>query len=265
MRRDGEMERIDELLADEAVEGLDPAGRAELDALLRDRPHVAADAAAMVAARVAAATAVGGEALPAALRARIAADAGRFFAAAAVAAPPAAKVTPLARRSLWMPAAVTGWLAAAAAWLLMFAAGPARESQFVATTASIERSRLLAEAPDVVRIDWKATEDPAGAGASGDVVWSKARQQGYMRFRGLARNDPQASQYQLWIFDAARDQRYPIDGGVFDVTADGEVVVPIRARLPVAEATLFAVTVERPGGVVVSDRTRLPLLAPVAG
>jgi hypothetical protein len=33
--------------------------------------------------------------------------------------------------------------------------------------------------------------------------------------------------------------------------------------LPIAKPTLFAITVERPGGVVVSDRSRLPLLASV--
>ena len=45
--------------------------------------------------------------------------------------------------------------------------------------------------------------------------------------------------------------------------ADGEIVVAIDARLPVGKPTLFAITVERPGGVVVSSRERLPLLAQV--
>ena len=42
-----------------------------------------------------------------------------------------------------------------------------------------------------------------------------------------------------------------------------EVLIPIDSRLPISKATLFAITVEKPGGVVVSDRKRLPLLAPV--
>jgi hypothetical protein len=53
---------------------------------------------------------------------------------------------------------------------------------------------------------------------------------------------------------------------VFDVAgtdADGEVCVPIDARLPIGKPTLFAITVEKPGGVVVSKRDRLPLLAKV--
>jgi anti-sigma-K factor RskA len=129
-----------------------------------------------------------------------------------------------------------------------------------------QRSALLAEAADVVRVEWTATDDPAARGAGGDVVWSNARQQGWLRLRGLAVNDPTREQYQLWIFDATRDERHPVDGGVFDVdSATGDVLVPIRAAVPVAEPTLFAVTVERPGGVVVSSRERLPLLAKLGG
>ena len=41
----------------------------------------------------------------------------------------------------------------------------------------------------------------------------------------------------------------------------GEVIVPINAALPIRDAAAFAVTVEAPGGVVVSDRSRLALLA----
>jgi anti-sigma-K factor RskA len=86
-----------------------------------------------------------------------------------------------------------------------------------------------------------------------------------MRFVGLPANDTSAEQYQLWIFDGTRDDRYPVDGGVFDIPAGAtEVVVPIHARLPVRQAALFAVTVERPGGVVVSSRERIVALAQVA-
>jgi hypothetical protein len=136
------------------------------------------------------------------------------------------------------------------------------------------RGKLLAEDPEAVTVAWKkASDDPAivageagleSVGALGDVVWSSARQQGYMRFRGLAANDPTVAQYQLWIFDAERDEAYPVDGGVFDVpAAGGDVVVRIDPRLQVSRATAFAITVEKPGGVVVSSRKRLPLLAAV--
>lgn len=115
------------------------------------------------------------------------------------------------------------------------------------------------------RLDWKATADDDAKGATGDVVWHDGLQQGYMRIGGLRPNDPARSQYQLWIFDAARDDKYPVDGGVFDVTAEGEVVIPIKARLHVGTPTLFAVTVEPPGGVVVSKRERIVLTAAAGG
>ena len=114
----------------------------------------------------------------------------------------------------------------------------------------------------VRQVGWTATEDPFAAGASGDVVWDAASQTGFMRFVGLAANQPTQLQYQLWIFDRQRDERYPVDGGVFDIPAGaGEVIVPIRARVPVGEAALFAVTVEPAGGVVVSTRERIVLTA----
>jgi len=73
---------------------------------------------------------------------------------------------------------------------------------------------------------------------------------------------PRAIQYQAWIFDAARDERYPVDGGVFDVPAGAdEVIVPIQAGIPVQRAVAFAVTVEQPGGTVVSDRAKLVAFA----
>ncbi len=135
------------------------------------------------------------------------------------------------------------------------------------------RGKLLAEDPGAVTVAWKkASDDPSvianqadleKPGRLGDVVWSPARQEGFMRFRGLAANDPAKAQYQLWIFDAERNDAYPVDGGVFDVPENGAayVVVRIDPRLSVSRATAFAITVEQPGGVVVSSRGRLPLLA----
>lgn len=127
------------------------------------------------------------------------------------------------------------------------------------------RTALIQSGGDVAVIPWTATDDPSAAGGvAGDVVWSDARNEGYMRISGLAANDPRQSQYQLWVFDAERDDRFPVDGGVFDIPAGGgDVIIPITAKVRVAEATLFAVTVEKPGGVVVSSRERLPILAKV--
>jgi anti-sigma-K factor RskA len=207
--------------------------------------------------------------LPAAVRERIAAAAADHPAR-----PPAgpARRRP-ARAAASRRFSAAGWWAAAClavvvAWLGATTPRDGRPGGVaVAATGPAElRRRLLAEDPAAVTVAWKAGKDPAIAAAGndlGDVVWSPSRQQGFMRIRGLAANDPTVEQYQLWIFDAERNADHPIDGGVFDVAADGEVVVPMDPRLPVGRATLFAVTVEKPGGVVVSSRERLPLLAAV--
>jgi hypothetical protein len=125
-----------------------------------------------------------------------------------------------------------------------------------------QRAALLASHAHLLRRAWRAGNDPAGLTVSGDIVWDPATQTGYMRFVGLRRNEPNAEQYQLWIFDARRDERYPIDGGVFNISgARGGDVIPIRAKLSVGVPLMFAVTIEHPGGVVVSDRTRIAALA----
>ena len=181
---------------------------------------------------------------------------------------PPANVVPLApKRSAARAVAVAGWLAAAACLVFAVSAYYLRGKPTTALVVapSAERERLLAQ-PGTVRTAWTATQDPASTGASGDVVWNASAQKGYMRFRGLAKNDPRGSQYQLWIFDKSRDDRFPVDGGVFDVDKDtGDVVVPIRATLPVGEIALFAVTVEKPGGVVVSKRERIVVTAKPVG
>ena len=75
-------------------------------------------------------------------------------------------------------------------------------------------------------------------------------------------NDPGISQYQLWIVDPDRDAN-PVDGGVFDIpSGQGTVVIPVDAKLAVDKPAAFAITREKPGGVVVSQG---PLLVVAAG
>lgn len=159
-----------------------------------------------------------------------------------------------------------GWVlaaAAVAAWVLV--PSPfARTGDDAAPTVASVVEEILADSA-ALHVAWAPSTDPAAVAATGEVVWDATRQRGVLRIRGLVPNDPRLAQYQLWIIDAERDARYPVDGGVFDVTSDGEVLVPVSARLSVRRPTLFAVTLETPGGVVVSSRERLVLAAPVSG
>jgi len=123
--------------------------------------------------------------------------------------------------------------------------------------------RALAARRFVLQRNWAPAGDAVGREVRGDVVWDARTQTGYMRFVGLRRNDPATEQYQLWIFDKNQSDKTPIDGGVFDIASTEEVIVPINAKLQVQEPFMFAVTIEKPGGVVMSSRERLPLLAKV--
>lgn len=143
-------------------------------------------------------------------------------------------------------------------------AAPAAAFALAPPAAAIDE---LKSKPGTIEIAWKPLPDETcKEKCSGRIVWNNELQRGYMTFRGLAVNDPAKFQYQLWVFDSA--QKHPIDGGVFDISAaragvDGEVIVPVVAKIRVDSPQAFAVTIEKPGGVVVSDQTRIATLAPV--
>jgi hypothetical protein len=253
------MDRLLELSVDDALHEMSPEDAAEYARLRETYPDfdpAATDRA--VGATLAALLGVG-ETPPDRLQARLERDMTAHFRAGSSApvelAPVAARRSQRFTLPSWAP-----WLAAAASLLLAFGLWWQGAPQTSQPSPSQARAALL-ESGHAVVLQWSGGGDRTGAQTTGDVVWDAEHQVGYMRFVGLAHNDPTREQYQLWIFDRQRDERYPVDGGVFDISADGEVVVPIRATLPVSDSTLFAVTVEKPGGVVVSDRSRIAVLA----
>ena len=268
-------DRLSDLLVQQAIEGLSAADEVELQELLAAYPDANPQAIESTAAAVLLAGNWKEEPLPEAARLRLEAAAAGFCAANTIVELP--KASPRAPDVGKGRSVSSGfaWFAAAASIVLAVIAWLPRQQQQVeldlvtqaspdAETLAARRQTLLAAARPLVR-EWSSTDDPAGAGVQGDVVWDAASQTGYMRFTGLPANDPGALQYQLWIFDEARDDRYPVDGGVFDIPSDGgEVVIPILAKLPVTSPKLFAVTIERPGGVVVSSRERIVVVAAVS-
>ncbi|MEM7414938.1 MAG: anti-sigma factor [Gemmatimonadota bacterium] len=246
-------EELDALLVQRATEGLGPDESRRLNQLLIEHPGVDKEWVDRLVGEVDAEWAAGSETpLSEGLRAALVA-AGPEPDDAPDEARPAPTGPSIGRLTSW-----AGWAAAAAIAFLAF--GPLRGND--------DRVPTFAEVvalEDVVRAEWQPGGDDFGAEVAGEVVWSPGAQSGVMRFSGLSANDPSDAQYQLWIFAEGRDDRFPVDGGVFDIPDGLDVVdVPIMATLEVGAPTLFAVTVERPGGVVVSSRERMATIAQVS-
>lgn len=141
-----------------------------------------------------------------------------------------------------------GWAAAAAIGVAFLVFGlPSAGGPGAVRTA--ELTGAVDQARDVVSWPFAGLTDEF-KGAKGTVVWSSSLQKGYMKLTGVPVNTPAATQYQLWIVDPVRSKE-PVDGGVFDVVS-GEVIVPIDAKLAIGTPAAFAITREKPGGVVVS-------------
>lgn len=292
-------DRLMDLLADRSVQPLSDTAAAELAELLQQFEDVAAgdDASGLdefnldefeleyAASAMSAAFEDGSQFEPLApeLAAKIEQDAKRFFDAYSNAGPqmtlgdsdtpvnslPVNSFDAAAASSIPVTGGTSGfsvreaiaWFAAAAA--LLFALG-VFDQQVVPPTAGQRMSALAETANDLIDLRWKATEDPSAKSAdgsrvaSGKITWSTERQEGYMTFADLEQNDPSIFQYQLWIFD--KSQEDPIDGGVFDVIGD-KVIVPIDSKLRTVDVYQFAVTIEKPGGVVKSKKERIAVLA----
>lgn len=247
------LRRIEELLADEALSNLDPSESAELRAA-NQKINPFHDVVSALTPAIAKPMA-----MPADLAARIERSAKQHIRVPIQAVVNAAPARQSMRIGHW-----AGWLVAAAACAALavntFWRTPEPVNPIVASgelTPAEARKQLLTDS-NIVKLDFAGVVDK---GAGGDVVWSDADQEGYMRLTNLPVNDPNAWQYQLWIFDANGNPAHPVDGGVFDVTSTGEVIVKIDPKIKVGKATMFAVTREKPGGTVVSDRAHIAVLA----
>lgn len=293
MNDDPQRERLELLYAMEAVGGLSDAEAAELEELRSLYPDIDGTSFQLAAAAMDLAFATEGqstttERLPDALRNSILTDAqdvhswqrngaAKSAATKSVATERvqaevgvdhatdesfASAVGPSARSGTslnWL-----GWICALAASIaLVIVSIPQGDEQANSAPTSAESLRLaLLERSDTQLVQWTQGPTPFSDTVTGNVAWNQRDQRGFMLFEGMPINDPTVEQYQLWIIDPKRDQ-HPIDGGVFDVSDPKRAVVAIDAKLKVVDPQAFAITIEKPGGVVVSDQSRLPLLASV--
>ena len=274
-------EKMLELLSGKALYDLSEAEATELEELEKLFPELKDDDSFEIAASAVSLTNLNiSEPMPAHLQAKILADADKYFAPQPSSAPERKtdeeeeyqktfafepKRSPQWRQ--WL-----GWLVAALACVVLAVnlwqtrVNPPVERIYVqqqpTPTPSLaqERERLL-NSVETVKTTLTNPKNPNEV--LGDITWSDAEQKGFVRLRGVPVNDASREQYQLWIFASNQNQKTPVDGGVFDVSQTGDVIIPIDAKIKVQKPTLFAVTAEKPGGVVVSQQEKVLAIAKV--
>jgi len=289
-----ERQRMLELLADQAAFGLNDEESAELRMYMNQFPEWEDDNSFdLTAAAIGLAHLNATEPLPENLHKRLAIDAEQFFdstkkarellSSASKSEETVGGFTPQnvgdeiiaeTKSPFWQ---WLGWAVAAAACIALavnlsltrFQKQPeiVQEPKTIQTptpelTAVQKREQFLASAADKIQTIWTEAK-PKGGEISGDVVWSNTKQEGYLRLRGLPANDPNKETYQLWIVDETQNEKTPVSGGVFDVQGNGEIIVPIDAQLKVIKPKLFAITKEKPGGVVVSSPEKIIAIAKI--
>ncbi len=108
--------------------------------------------------------------------------------------------------------------------------------------------RELRRSRDLTRLKVTALTAPAGQTTEAQViaVWDPELQAGLLTTEKLP--DIAGTQdYQIWIIDPAFPD--PVSGGAFHGAADGRVVLAFKPDQPVAQATAFAISLEKKGGV----------------
>ncbi|MFZ4750051.1 MAG: hypothetical protein ACOYMM_06005 [Phycisphaerales bacterium] len=265
------VERLRERAADVALHG-DAFSLEEIELALelgldleRETEALELAAAALAVAEIERDRAAASANVPAALKARLAATAAAVVAPAPIpldatrAAAPARATSPktspkTSHAREWMIAAASIALGAAVTAIVL-------NGDPNGDGATRDPAQFVRTHPRAVHWPWQGTGDAHVVGeVRGEAYFDPDSEDGLLEIEGLAANDPRIEQYQLWIFDAERDQRYPVDGGVFDIREPGRVVIPVKARLDVTKPVQFAITVEKPGGAVVSER-RIALVA----
>lgn len=286
---DLQKKRLLELYADRTIFGLDEDELMEVERLKKRFPDWDEDVLLeLAAAAVSLSQLEVKDELPASLRTRIFATADDYFekleessnvvkfTPRVGALSPENAINIVETKTKVSPWQWLGWAFAAAACLALavtiLTTRPNKTPEIVKTPEVIpapqpilsieqEREQFLAAAADKVTIS--LTNPKNEKEIVGEMVWSKAKQKGYARFTNLPVNDAAKETYQVWIVDEERDAKTPLSAGVFNVGKAGEIVIPINAQLEVKKPKMIAVTIEKPGGVVVSKLEKVVALAKI--
>ncbi len=135
----------------------------------------------------------------------------------------------------------------------------ANQTPLIAEKSAIDFEDFKIDASRIFEVAMDPGNDETGKDASATVYWDEETKRGFVKVAGLNVNDPAVEQYQLWVIDKKRGVADRPNAGVFDIAESGEAIFEFRSELKVFEAQGFAVTVEKPGGVAVSDLSRIAL------
>jgi anti-sigma-K factor RskA len=168
----------------------------------------------------------------------------------------AAAMAVLSVAFLWQSTSLRSQLAAQAGRINELTASAelahAESAELRSTVAKLRESNRLATFR-IALLDSLLAASPKAIAVS---VWDNERQDGVFIVRNL-KPLPSDQDYQLWIIDPKYPS--PVDAGVFQVSAKGDVREDFRAKLPIQTANQFAVTIERKGGAEVPNTKAMVL------
>lgn len=78
------------------------------------------------------------------------------------------------------------------------------------------------------------------------VIWDEEAKRGVVQIEGLPELDAEQD-YQFWVVDPNQEQ--PVDAGTIELDESGSARVDFEPRRPIAEASMFAISIEAAGGV----------------
>ncbi|GIU82259.1 MAG: anti-sigma factor [Acidobacteria bacterium] len=263
--------RILELLSDKALGELSEAELAEIRKLEEEHPELEkiAESFELTAAAISLTNLETSEPLPSHLKGKLLKASERYFAETeqgheeekteekqkTLILEPERKPLPLFGWLGWIVAGAACIALAVNIWLTHFSSESKKEPK---TPSLAEQREEILQMPDAIKLEWKhpKTKEPLG-----DLVWSNSAQKGFARFYKLPANEPNKETYQFWVIDES--QKSPTDAGIFDITTEGEVILPVDTRIKVEKPKMFAVTIEKPGGVVIPSLDKITAVAEI--
>jgi anti-sigma-K factor RskA len=126
------------------------------------------------------------------------------------------------------------------------------ERSLVAERMISDLGNRLRRAEDLSRLKITTLASPAGNTGEPRViaVWDPAQQAGLLTFEKLPAITANQD-YQIWVVDPAYQD--PVNGGVFHVAADGRIALAFKPDRPVTHAAVFAISLEKKGGVTKAE------------